>query len=366
MQLSAPGMVTDLVTDQQKSAWSEHLSADIDDAITGIKACAGTPQYVNPAVVDVSAFQRTPIHWPGFPKLLYSQFADKNGAYAAADAPTAPSNDYIKGGRAVQDEYLEWFIHRDAQGRIRAMDFTTETQEYWTFLFSAVKQLAATAYAKVLGVNVNVADISTPAGAYNPYNRFNTTDGIVHLLQRNNTLPAELDIAAQATLPRLDDSGDVTTDVVSCTHCGSNEGLGEPGRNSDPTIAQMVNAVAANACLLTIPDPVGLYIQGLDMTGWTAPGGVALADCWKVVRGTPTVRATFTVPDGAQLSDFSIGGIPITYAGQIAEKISVFLTAAFGPNGAVQLPAPRKCSGGAEVAASAMTGTAKRLTRKAQ
>ncbi|MFM0670235.1 hypothetical protein [Paraburkholderia sediminicola] len=366
MQLSTPGMVTDLATDQQRSAWSEHLSSEIDDAITGVNACAGIPQYVNPAVVDVSAFQRAPIHWPGFPKLLYSQFADKQGAYAAADAPTTPSGKYIEGGRAVQDEYLEWFIHRDAQGRIRAVDFTTETQEYWTFLFSADKQLAATAYTNILRSNVSVADISTPAGAYNPFNKFNTTDGVVHLLQRNNTLPAELDIAAQATLPRVDSAGNVTTDVVSCTHCGSNEGLGEPGRNSDPTIAQMVNAVAANACLLTIPDPVGLYIQALDMTGWTTPGNVALTDCWTIVRGTPAVRATFTVPEGAQLTDFSIGGIPVTYAGQIAEKISVFLTAAFGPNGAVQLPAPRKCSGMPDVTAAALAVVTKRLTRKAQ
>lgn len=63
---------------------------------------------------------------------------------AAADVPSAPSGDYIKGGRAVQDEYLEWFIHRNAQGRIRAGDFATETQEYWIFLFSADKQLLPT------------------------------------------------------------------------------------------------------------------------------------------------------------------------------------------------------------------------------
>ncbi|HXY99209.1 MAG TPA: hypothetical protein VEI03_04360 [Stellaceae bacterium] len=351
MRLSAPGGVTDFENDQQRDAWSAHLSQEIDAAIGGIAQCTATSQYVNPSVVDVTTFQRAPIHWPGFPKLLYSQFPTKPEAYAAADAPTVVSGGKIKsGGRRVQDEYLEWFIHRDPQNRIRAIDFTTETLEYWKFLFTADKDLAAKTYSAVLGTAVTVADISTGGNAYNAVNKFNTTVGIVHLIQPNNTLSAELDIAVQSTLPRTDDTGAVTTDVVSCTHCNSpdpaGDSLGEPGRNSDPTIAQMVNAVAATGSQLTIPDPVGLYIQGIDLSGWTGPAGVDVGSCWKVLRGNPAVRARFTVPDAAQLSDFSIGGLPIQYAGQIAERISVFLTAAYGPAGAVQLPPPSPCTGG--------------------
>jgi len=365
MQLSAPGNLTDFTTDEQKSDWSNKLSTEIDQAIAGISKCTAASQYVNPAIVDVSAFQRAPIHWVGFPKLLYTQFTTKQQAYAAADTPSVVDNGKLSGGRTIQDEYLEWYIHRDQQGNIRAIDFTTETQKYWEFLYTANPALAAESYSTVLGVNVNIKDISTPEGNYDPYNRFNTTNGIVHLVQVNNTLEAELDIAAQSTLPRLDDAGNVTNDVVSCKHCGTvapKDALGSAGRNSDPTIAQMVNAVAANGCLLTIPDPVGLYIQTLDTSGWSTPAGVKLADCWKIVRGIPAVRATFTLPTGAQLSDFSIGGIPIKYAGQIAEKISVFLTAAYGPKGAVPLPPARPCSGQAE--GTALTkSTSRRMTR---
>jgi hypothetical protein len=350
MQLSAPGGVTDFTSDQQKNAWSTHLSGEIDGAIAGVSHCTATSQYVNPAVIDVSGFQRAPIHWPGFPKLLYSKYATKPEAYQAADAPPVIRQGKLTGGgRAVQDEYLEWFIHRHQQGNIRAVDFTTETEEYWRFLYSQDKNLAASAYSSVLGQQVTVADISAAGGEYDPFNKFNTTVGVVHLIQPNNTLPAELDIAVQSTLPRTDDTGATTNDVVSCVHCGSadaNDQLGDAGRNSDPTIAQMVNAVASTGCQLTIPDPVGLYIQGIDLTGWTGPNGVDVGSCWKVLRGNPTVRARFAIPDGSQLTDFAIAGIQLQYAGQIAERISVFLTAAYGAPNTVSLPAATPCSGG--------------------
>ena len=351
MRLSAPGNVTDFITDQQRSSWSLHLSEEIDSAIADISSCAPTAQYVNPATVDVSAFNRTPISWPGFPKLLYSKYTTRAQAYAAADMPMTVQDQHVRGGRVLQDEYLEWFIHRDAQGDIRAVDFTTETQEYWTHLYTLSKELAVQTYSAILGESVSVQDISNPANQYNPYNKFNTTDGIIHLIQPNNTLPAELDIAAQSTLPRIDASGSPTNNVVSCAHCTSAGALGEAGRNSDPTIAQQVNAVAGTGCFLTVPDPVGLYIQKLDLAGWTAPPGVNVVDCWKIIRGNPAVRARFTVPDKVKLSDFSIGGLPLQYAGQIAEKIQVFLTAAYGPPKAVALPPARPCAASHSVTA---------------
>jgi len=345
MLLSTPGKVDDLQNDDQRQKWSDHLSREINAAIDGIRPCVPAPQYVNPALVDVSGFTNTPVHWPGFPKLVFSEFPNAQAAYAAADAPMALHGNQLTGGRLLQDEYLEWFIHRDGSGRITAVDFTTETQEYWTFLYSQSSARAAQRYSDILGVPVSVNDISTPSNRYNPYNRFNTTDGIIHLIQRNNTLFAELDIAAQATRPRIDSTGQITTDVVGCFHCGEAAVLGEAGRNSDPTIAQTVNGAAANGCLLTVPDPVGLYIQKLDTKGWTGPAGIDPNTCWKVIRGTPAVRASFVVPAGHTLDEFKIGGQPILFAGQIADKVSVFLNAATGPANAVALPNPAPCSG---------------------
>src|ERR1700733_4502786 len=113
MLLSAPGNVVDFETDTQRQNWSKHLSDEIDQAIDGIKNCVAAAQYVNPANVDVSTFQKTPIHWPGFPK-----FPPKQQAYEAADQPSVFKGKKLSGGRLLQDEYLEWFIHRDGNGKI--------------------------------------------------------------------------------------------------------------------------------------------------------------------------------------------------------------------------------------------------------
>ena len=347
MRLSAPGNVNDFETDLQRQQWSDHLSQDIDDAIADIVPCAVSPQYVNPAKVAVSAYSTSVISWPGFPKLLFGQYATTDQAYAAADAPTTFRT--VQGqrapvtGRGVQDEYLEWYVTRDAAGNVLMIDFTTETQEYWSSLYSFSQDLAARKYSQILGTNVAVADISTN-NRYDPYNDFNVTKGIVHLIQINNTLGAELDIAAQSTLPRTDASGNPTTDVVSCSHCTNDYGLGEPGRNSDPTIASKVAQAAQNGCLLTVPDPVGLYIVRFDGGAITGPLGVSVGSCWQVIRGNPTVRGRFTVPAGHVLGDFSVAGIALRHPSQIAENIFVGLTAATGAANAVQRPGPRDCA----------------------
>ncbi|MEY2539910.1 MAG: hypothetical protein QOG67_3650 [Verrucomicrobiota bacterium] len=344
MRLSAPGNVGDFETDLQRQKWSDHLSREIDDAISGIRLCAHTPQYVNPAKVDVAGYKPNVISWPGFPNLLFGQYATADEAYAAADASTTFEGDFGPvTGRGVQDEYLEWYVTKDAAGNVRTIDFTTETQEYWSTLYSLSPDLAARKYTQILGTNVTVADISTNH-RYNPYNDFNVKTGIIHLIQGNNTLGAELDIAAQSTLPRTDATGNPITDVVSCSHCTNNYGLGEAGRNSDPTIASNVALAAQNGCLLTVPDPVGLYIVKFDADAIAGPIGVNVRSCWTEIRGNPTVRARFTIPVGHTLGQFSVGGNALQHPSQIAEHIFVGLTAVTETANAVQRPPPRLCS----------------------
>jgi hypothetical protein len=66
----------------------------------------------------------------------------------------------------------------------------------------------------------------------NPWNISSTTGTITHLIQPNNTLAAEIDIAAQATVIREID-GDLVTESDRLIRCS---GYGNPGRNSDPTV----------------------------------------------------------------------------------------------------------------------------------
>ena len=62
---------------------------------------------------------------------------------------------------------------------------------------------------------VDLVDDSDPSdpfvvykkGSYNPYNRWNTTDGIMHLTQPSNSLSAEILLGADATVLRASGRG---------------------------------------------------------------------------------------------------------------------------------------------------------------
>jgi hypothetical protein len=77
-------------------------------------------------------------------------------------------------------------------------------------------------------------------------------------------------------------------------------------------------------------NPVGLYINSLDTTGWTKPDGSSVGDYWTIVRGSKDyiLRARYEVPaaEGFTVSDIEIGGEKIAYGGQIAKYITMRLT----------------------------------------
>ena len=91
-----------------------------------------------------------------------------------------------------------------------------------------------------------------------------------------------------------------------------------------------MNALARQGFAITLQNPVGLYIDGLDTTGWATPNGKPAGQFWKVVRGTPAmgVRAVFEVPagEGYTVSEIKIGGQNIEFGGQIAQQITMKLT----------------------------------------
>lgn len=71
---------------------------------------------------------------------------------------------------------------------------------------------------------------------YNSRNTWNwstTTGTILHLAQVNNTLGAQVDIAAQATVIRKDVDDEVITDQTQLIECS---GYGDRDRNSDPMV----------------------------------------------------------------------------------------------------------------------------------
>lgn len=333
-QFSAPGRLTDFNTAEQASRWSDDLQDLFSQVIAQATPCVAAPklQFASPMDIDTSAFELAEISWPGFPNSLLAEGGPGGSpltteeAYQAADQPG-------EAGRDLMDEYLEWFVHRE-NGEIVAIDFTTETEHYWESLFKLDKALAAEAYSSVTGLTVTEADITGPGNRYNPRNPFNTTRGIVHLIQGSNTLGAELDIACQSTRLRTEGSGEETNDIVGCLRCRSRNPIGGATRNSDPKISNTVSIKADEGRMITIPDPVGLYIARLDTRGWHTPDGSDPQACWTILRGEPGVRARFEVPNRKfKISDMKIGADSIKYAGQIAEHVFVKLTAALGPPG---------------------------------
>jgi hypothetical protein len=255
-------------------------------------------------------------------------------------------------------EYCEWHVNRDpSSGRINRVTFTSEPPEYWQALFGGTlegssvnfpgdKDLLLDLYRKLVDFRVQLPDllVQTPfrspfgdlkVGDYNPHNKWNTTHGIVHLSAPPNALTAEINLAAVATVLYEDKRG---VPVVDPDAFIAGTGMGGPNRNSDPTIAATVNVLARLGAMVTLANPVGLYMDHIDVSGWEVPGGLSPADCVRVVRGQGRMieRLVVEVPtDEFDVSDILIGGVPIAFGGHIAECITVKLVGAASALGSV-------------------------------
>jgi hypothetical protein len=265
-----------------------------------------------------------------------------------------------------QDEYCEWFAEKDASGRVVKVSFTAEGPEYWEFIASGTKPffnkndprggLAAgdptqlvQLYQQILGNNAIVkedlywqTDVAifdddakkwvtfAEAGDYNKYNKWNTTHGAVHLTHPANTLGAEVNLAARATVLRFDEAKQPIKSAEPLICCS---GYGSVMRSSDPSIGNFVNGFARQGLSASLANPVGLYIAEL-LPGISGKNGANVSSGWKTVRGSEDqqmiLRAEFQVPPqlGFAVSDCVVGGQPIRFGGQIADLIKMKLTGA--------------------------------------
>jgi hypothetical protein len=347
---------------KQRDAWNEFLSTSFDEEIKGIESelGVGNSQFYNPTKIDTTDPKLEPaITWIGFPALIKRKHpGDKRAARQEADKP-------LPNGERPQDEYLEWFVTKQA-GKITKVTFTCEGPEYWEALahgyplsYTGSKTAGATGdkqkllalYQKYVSPQVVMADLFVN-GSYNRLNKWNTKNGAMHLNQRNNTLGAEINIAAQATILRQQ-GGVILTDPDKLIRCGL---YGAPGRASDPTIGAAVNALARDGFFVTLQNPVGLYIDSLDTTGWKKPNGNPVdPGYWQILRGTTgkILRAVYEVPagEGFVVGDIAIGGEKIEFGGQIAEKITMKLTGLAFSKGKFKNPAQACVGAGVPVAA---------------
>ncbi|GAA2399642.1 hypothetical protein GCM10010191_03410 [Actinomadura vinacea] len=371
-----PGYLTDFdLIPGQRQKWSDAVSGWFDESIASeLPVLQGQPcQYINQLKTPPQGPALTQdIVWTGFSGTLRNRWGRAEALRRAellmplSERMDGPGS-YFVGEQwnglyyRPQDEYCEWRTTRDEWGRVVRVTFTSEPPEYWQALhgdklpdmngkpkYETVgdRELLVERYREFVSPEVEYKDLicsedlvdhSDPRkprvvyakGTYNPYNRWNTVDGIMHLGQPDNTLSAEIQLGADATVLRTTTPAPgraaPMADPDALIACAGYGGL---NRCSDPTIGGSVNELAALGFEITLANPVGLYMDHLEMTGWAGPGGAEVDPAFfRILRGRPGMieRAVLEVPpeEGYSVGDITIGGVPITSGGQVAECVTM-------------------------------------------
>ena len=318
-----PPAFLDDFNDAQREKWSEMISARFDAGIRGRPGLfdldAPREQFYNPTKVDTGPdAQSVDISWVGFPRNVEITSVSDLQRWRRAEA-----------SRDRQDEYCEWSVERDpASGKVTRVTFTCEGPEYWRLLAEDTPEVALDLYREFVNPQVQPDDLFFSNGLYNPRNRWNasTVEGAMHLIQENNTLGAEIELAAGSSVVREID-GRQLTDERELIECGQYGGV---ERHSDPHIGGQVNSLTRQKADVTLANPVGLYFDDLLTAGWETPDGSDPRSFWTYVRGTEEkpVRAVYEVPSRLSyvVSDVTIGGRPIAFGAQIADFVRIKLT----------------------------------------
>lgn len=277
------------------AAWHRVVGELIADRV----ALSGPGQSVDPAQVSLDVRHRRTLTWTGFSRpLLVEHRDDRAAAFAAGE------------DRATQIEYLEWHVTR-ADGRIRRVEFSTETPEYYRTLAASEPDAVLTLYRQLVDPGVRAEEIF-PGGVYDPMNHWNTTDGLVHYIMRVNSMKDLLGVSQEVPDP-----------------AGARDGYDAlPYRRAtgaDARIGFDHWAIARTGSSIATANSPGVYMIDWDDTGFARPDGTPVDDYWTVLRGAPgaALRLRYEVPaaEGFTVSDIHIGGRPITTGGQLAEHI---------------------------------------------
>lgn len=269
-------------------------------------------EFVDPSEVDFVPSAGRTLVWMGFPRDLMVRIHRDDRA-AAFDAGE---------DRAVQEEYLEWHVTKK-RGKITKVTFVTETPDYWKALAERHRDRVLQLYRELVSPRVREADLFPGGGAYDPRNKWNTTKGIVHYIQKINSLREALRLAQRSvnSAPALDNYDVVPVDQTS----------------ADPRVQLDIGTLARKGLSLTLAEPIGIYIAGWDDTGWTKPDGSPVGNYWAITRGIPgaALRVEYAVPPGEvfAVGDIRIGGRPIRTGGEIAEHLTVMIRGAAGRRG---------------------------------
>ncbi|MBO3463164.1 hypothetical protein G7B40_000930 [Aetokthonos hydrillicola Thurmond2011] len=327
--------------------------------------------YYNPRTTNVPEGAPTvPLFWTSYPNRVKNTFpqASRRQLWDYADNGTPDPNYNPTGPRGWQDEYAEWSVTRNAQGKITKVSFTSETREYWYALWDVSPNAVLRIYKQLVSEQVQLEDLylrddsgnpiidrQTGRPAYNELNKWNrtTSGGLAHLIGEFNSQYGAMFLTGQSTILRQHGQGTIITDPSEILNCSQQ---GTPNRNSDPYISAVVNELVlgsqglGSGVRVTIKNPIAIYIQQPDFKNYKlprkAPRGAKPSDYWKVVRGRKRqngeaydfiLHAVYEVPPelGFTVSDITISGFPIEYGAQLAETVQV---AVFGQGIPQQTP----------------------------
>lgn len=363
---STPANIDDLAGRPTRTAflddWHESIADDFNAEISRLPA--GNKLFFSETTTPATS-QDLPITWNGFPLSIARENPnDPVARWTAADrivsVDRSTNTTPILMPCRVQDEYCEWFVYRSApNGPITRVVFTAEAPEYWIMLAKHDFERVVELYQELVSPNVQADDLKLTqdivfgddvlrTGTYNPYNKWNTSEGVVHLTHPANTLGAEINLAARATIPRKGIDGNRVTEVRRFA-CGSN--FGDPNRSSDPNIGHGVNFTAIPAAggatqSITLANPVALYMDQLAGGAITDENGNPQPGWFTFVRGVQGrgLMAVLQPPVGSpmDMDGIRIGNRKLSRGGQVAERLQMVL---YGKTASLGHPTPplRSC-----------------------
>jgi hypothetical protein len=215
------------------------------------------------------------------------------------------------------------------------MVFTTETPDYYTFLFENDQDLLLSLYHRLIGNHVTIQDLTDNVGNYNVRNRHNvpgpgdTLGSILHMGGNGaNLYIAAIVLAAQASWPSVDGSGNPITDEQGLIACRR---FGVAHRHSDPFIGGQINQQVRLRKSVSLGGPPSLYIDSVNFADIVMPDGTSPTSLFTVERGDPNhiMRLRVAPPDGATfaLDDVLVRGQPLRFGSQLAEIMRIRVTA---------------------------------------
>ena len=316
-QFDTPASIKDFDENSEfYKQWHEFVKGLIEEKTPGPNG----GHFYNPAEVDVDIIGEKTISWMGFPRrvLLPNLRDNKWEAYKIAD------NANRKDRGHEQDEYFEWYVHKDDDA-ITKITFTTELHNYYEEMWEFDPEKVVEIYKYTLEKPVKKDDLMNSNGSYDILNRWNTTDGIMHLTQGINTLEAAIGLAQAMGMNPPD----------AANNYQANPNYATTTTSVDPRVDYDVHMLLRKKLYVSLQEPIGIYIFGWDNSGIIQPdGSPAPSEWWQPKRGSngKVVRLEYSVPKalGFQVSDLTIGGHKIQYGAQLAEHITVGIVGSAG------------------------------------